>query len=103
MSRGFAQANSSWNWRQFDLGELIKEVVHRFAELHPDIPLMVRVNGAAAGIWDRFRIDQAVSNVISNAIKYGLRKPVTVVGLGRRQEGVRGGAGSGSRDRAGRL
>jgi signal transduction histidine kinase len=64
---------------QFDLGELTKEVVHRFAELHPDILLTVRVNGTAAGIWDRFRIDQAVSNVISNAIKYGLRKPVTVV------------------------
>jgi signal transduction histidine kinase len=62
----------------FDLSELIKEIVHRFAELHPDIPLMVRVNGAAAGTWDRFRIDQAVSNLISNAIKYGLHKPVTV-------------------------
>ncbi len=64
---------------QFDLGELTKEVVHRFAELHPDILLTVRVNGTAAGIWDRFWIDQAVSSVISNAVKYGLRKPVTVV------------------------
>jgi signal transduction histidine kinase len=63
---------------KFDLSELIKEIVRRYSELHPDIPLMVRVNGAAAGTWDKFRIDQAVSNLISNAIKYGLRKPITV-------------------------
>src|ERR1700719_3276536 len=38
---------------KFDLSELIKEIVRRYSELHPDIPLMVRVNGAAAGTWDR--------------------------------------------------
>jgi signal transduction histidine kinase len=64
---------------RFDLGDLIGEVVHRFAELHPDTLLMFRVDGAAAGIWDRVRIEQAVASIISNAIKYGTHKPITVV------------------------
>jgi signal transduction histidine kinase len=63
----------------FDLIELVKEIAQRFAEMHPDVPLVLRMDCAVMGTWDRLRIDQALSNLISNAIKYGLRKPITVV------------------------
>ena len=30
------------------------------------------------GLWDRMRIDQIVSNLISNALKYGAGRPVSI-------------------------
>ncbi len=55
------------------------EVVSRFLEQYPDVPISVETSpDAAIGNWDRVRIDQAVTNLLSNAIKYGERKPVKV-------------------------
>jgi signal transduction histidine kinase len=60
------------------LGELAREVVDRFLDLHPDLPLTLQLGCEAHGMWDRLRLDQALSNIISNALKYGLRKPIEV-------------------------
>jgi signal transduction histidine kinase len=30
------------------------------------------------GVWDEFRIEQVISNLLTNALRYGARKPVTV-------------------------
>ena len=62
----------------FNLGNLVREIVDRFAILHPDLPLTLRVEAEPLGVWDHLRLDQATSNIVSNAIKYGLRKPVEV-------------------------
>lgn len=63
-----------------DLAEVTREVVARFAddlavahcELTVDIPL------AATGRWDRLRLDQVATNLLSNALKYGAGAPVSV-------------------------
>lgn len=34
--------------------------------------------GAIVGYWDRFRVEQVLTNLLTNAMKYGNRKPVTI-------------------------
>ena len=59
-----------------DLGEVVREVADRFAETPCRID--VRVSGAADGIWDRMRMEQILTNLIANAVKYGLGRPITI-------------------------
>jgi signal transduction histidine kinase len=40
--------------------------------------LRVDVEGVLLGRWDRLRLEQVVSNLLSNALKYGAGKPVHV-------------------------
>jgi PAS domain S-box-containing protein len=63
-----------------DLGEVAKEVVERFSEVASNAKCELRLT-APSGIStriDKFRLDEAIGNVISNAIKYGAGKPIDV-------------------------
>jgi PAS domain S-box-containing protein len=63
-----------------DLGRLVKEVAERFSEDASQAKCELRLS-VASGITtqlDKFRVDEAIGNVISNAIKYGAGKPVEV-------------------------
>ena len=63
-----------------DLGEVVHEVVERFSEDASNAKCQVHLNagrGIAARV-DKFRLDEAIGNVISNAIKYGAGKPIGI-------------------------
>lgn len=71
---------------EFELGELIREVRERMVdEVHrAGSSLTVHASGPLWGKWDRARLDQVLSNLLSNALKYGNGKPITVTA---REEG----------------
>jgi signal transduction histidine kinase len=63
-----------------DLAALVQEMVARFvpeAE-RAGCTLDLRPSGPCEGSWDRLRMEQVVSNLLSNALKYGAGQPVHV-------------------------
>ena len=69
---------------QVDLEEMVRGVVERTLENMGDElpPVSVRIRTAVRGHWDRFRIEQVVLNLLTNAMKYGASKPIEI-SLGR--------------------
>jgi signal transduction histidine kinase len=63
-----------------DLSPIVRGVVARFGPESERSETMVEAacTGAVLGHWDPLRIDQIVTNLVSNAMKYGGHSPVIV-------------------------
>jgi signal transduction histidine kinase len=68
------------DYESFDLSALAREVVERSAEAasRAGVSLRLEAPEAIVGEWDRLRIEQALTNVLANAMKYGAGTPVLV-------------------------
>jgi signal transduction histidine kinase len=58
-----------------DLAEVVRDVVDRFGD--GESPIVLEAE-PVVGNWDAFRIDQVVTNLISNSVKYGQGRPIHV-------------------------
>jgi signal transduction histidine kinase len=65
---------------EVDLTELSWEVVDRLADevARAGAAIEVRAVGPVTGMWDRSRLEQVLTNLLSNALKYGAGHPIDV-------------------------
>ncbi|CAI8765607.1 Histidine kinase [Pseudomonas sp. IT-P253] len=66
--------------KRFDLSALVRGLLQNFA---PQIDaaqssVTLEAEQPVVGSWDEFRIEQVISNLLTNALRYGAKSPITV-------------------------
>lgn len=65
---------------RFDLCELVRDLVERTSEqfILSGSAIEIETCESVFGCWDRFRIEQVMTNLLTNAIRYGGGKPILI-------------------------
>ncbi|MFK0090229.1 ATP-binding protein [Pseudomonas sp. NPDC090755] len=65
---------------QFDLSKLVADQVENFTAQAAALDAQIDFSAQASlvGGWDEFRIEQVVANLLTNALRYGMGKPIQV-------------------------
>ena len=75
------------NRRDADLGEACRQTVQELGARDADRRIQVDCSGDLTGHWDPVRLEQLVSNLLSNALRYGPpSSPVTLLAEGKADE-----------------
>jgi PAS domain S-box-containing protein len=75
-----SQGRLSLTLEQVDLADVVRRVVSGFSPqaVKACCTLSVELEEPLLGHWDRLRLEQVVTNLLTNALKYGAGKPVTL-------------------------
>jgi len=65
---------------RFDLVQLVSNLLQNFAQQieAAETTVSFEAEHAVEGCWDEFRIEQVISNLLTNALRYGGRSPIQV-------------------------
>jgi signal transduction histidine kinase len=65
---------------EVDLAAVVRDVADRFDDVlrRAECAVTVRAPGPMVGRWDKLRIEQIITNLLSNAAKYGSGRPIDV-------------------------
>jgi PAS domain S-box-containing protein len=65
---------------EVDLSSVARDVVTRLAEqtARAQSPVEVFIDAPVLGRWDRMRLEQVITNLITNAMKFGAGKPIEI-------------------------
>ncbi|MBF5041728.1 PAS domain S-box protein [Aggregicoccus sp. 17bor-14] len=72
---------------RFDLGTLVRETCERMAVLSGEHHLQIQAPEHLEGAWDRGRLDQVLTNLVSNAIRYSPEGGTVLVQLQEEEGG----------------
>lgn len=72
--------NLQLEYDDVDLNKLVQDVINEFSPKikEEQYVLTYEQEDKVRGIWDKVRIEQVISNILSNALKYGSGKPIEV-------------------------
>lgn len=65
-----------------DLREIVEDVEERF---RAEVAIHVAAEAPVVGCWDRLRLDEVVTNLVANGVKYGRGQPIEIT-LARRDD-----------------
>lgn len=65
---------------RFDLAQLVSNLLQNFAQQieAAETTVSFEAESPVEGCWDEFRIEQVISNLLTNALRYGARSPIQV-------------------------
>lgn len=75
------EKNLDLHLEKFDLSSMVREVIDEFSVTaqNSNVTVNFKSDSEIIGMWDRFRLEQVLFNLLINALRYGNRSPIDVM------------------------